>query len=117
MINVMVTKLNEEDVQKVEWQCFNYIDESMEDFGVDTNDIWNLVRQVQRKYPRVQLSTWLSNNGSRWVHFILPEGLTKMETRRNQYLILNECMQYDKAKERIIYENVYSNAKTQREQA
>ena len=116
MINVMVTKLNEEDIQNVEWQCFNYIDGSMADFGEDTNDIWNLVKQVQRKYPGVQLSTWIRDS-SRWVHFILPERLTKMETRRDQYLILNECMQYDKAKERIIYENVYSNAKTQREQA
>lgn len=119
MINVMVTKLNEEDIRNVEWQCFNHIDGSMEDFGVDTNDIWNLVREIQKKYPGVQLSTWINGNGEdqRWVHFILPEGLNKTQVRCNQYLILNQCMIFDKEKERMLYEDVYGNTTTQREQA
>lgn len=88
MINVGVMGYLQH-VEDMEVQHFNNIRDSLKD------DIHDLVQQIHRLVPGITHEVEMHGD-VRWVIFRLPEYVLDSRVKAQQYLVLNECMRFDK---------------------
>lgn len=88
MINVGVMGYSQH-VEDMEVQHFNNIKDSVKE------DIHVLVQRIHHLVPGITHDTQMHGD-MRWVIFRLPEYVLDSRVKAQQYLVLNECMRYDK---------------------